>query len=53
MVGNCKVNGAASLVVIDTGSYKTILDIGMARMLGLKVREAVGGDCGTYTTAGS
>ena len=53
MVANCRVNGVASLVVMDTGSYKTVLDLGMAKMLGLKVRAAVGGDCGTYTTPGS
>ena len=52
-MANCKVNQAATLVVIDTGSYATILDIGMARMLGLKVREASGGDCGTYSTPGT
>lgn len=39
--------------MVDTGAYKTILDIGMARMLGLKVREAMGGDCGTYQVPGT
>ena len=48
-VANCTVGGKHALAVIDTGSYKTILDVGMARILGLPVREAVNGDCGTYS----
>ena len=50
---NCLVNGKASLAVVDTGSYKTILDMGMARMLGLTVRHAEHGDCGTYQVPGT
>lgn len=52
-VTHCAVNDCATLAVVDTGAYKTILDIGMARMLGLRVREAIGGDCGTYSTPGT
>ena len=52
-VCNCVVNGKASLAVVDTGSYKTILDMGMARMLGLPVRLAEHGDCGTYQVPGT
>lgn len=29
------------------------MDMGMARMLGLRVRPAVGGDCGTYSVPGT
>jgi hypothetical protein len=52
-VANVVVNGKATLAIVDTGSYKTILDIGMARILGLPVREAVNGDCGTYSVPGT
>ncbi len=52
-VANCTVNGKHALAVIDTGSYKTILDVGMARILGLPVREAINGDCGTYSVPGT
>ncbi len=41
------------LAVVDTGSYKTIMDVGMARILGLPVREARNGDCGTYAVPGT
>jgi hypothetical protein len=37
-VANCTINGAAALAIIDSGSYKTIMDVGMARMLGLRIR---------------
>jgi hypothetical protein len=36
-IANCKVNGNAALAIIDSGSYKTIMDVSMAQMLGLKV----------------
>jgi hypothetical protein len=52
-VANCKINGSAALAVVDSGSYKTIMDVGMARMLGLPIRNAVGGDCGTYSVPGT
>lgn len=52
-VANCTVNGAAVLAIVDSGSYKTIMDVGMAKMLGLKVRSAIGGDCGTYSVPGT
>lgn len=52
-VANVVVNGKATLAVVDTGSYKTIMDIGMARILGLPVKEANNGDCGTYSTPGT
>ena len=29
------------------------MDIGMARMLGLPIRDAIGGDCGTYSVPGT
>ncbi len=53
MVANCTINGKHALAIIDTGSYKTILDVGMARILGLPIREAVNGDCGTYSVPGT
>lgn len=46
-------NDCAALAVLDSGAYKTILDVGMAKMLGLRVRESVGGDCGTYSVPGT
>lgn len=52
-VADAVLGGKAVRAVVDTGSYKTILDIGMARMLGLPIREARGGDCGTYTVPGT
>ena len=52
-VANCLVNGQLTLAIIDIGSYKTIMDVGTARMLGLPVREAKGGDCGTYSVPGT
>jgi hypothetical protein len=52
-IANCKVNGNAALAIIDSGSYKTIMDVGMARMLGLPIRDAIGGDCGTYSVPGT
>jgi hypothetical protein len=29
-VANCTVNGNAALAIVDSGSYKTIMDVGMA-----------------------
>jgi hypothetical protein len=52
-VANCVINGKTCLAIIDTGAYKTIMDIGMARILGLSVREASQGDCGTYSVPGT
>ena len=52
-VANCKVNDNAALAIVDSGSYKTIMDVGMAKMLGLPTRSAVGGDCGTYSVPGT
>lgn len=52
-VANCKVNDCAALAIVDSGSYKTIMDVGMARMLGLEYRDAQGGDCGTYSVPGT
>jgi hypothetical protein len=52
-IANCKVNGISALAIIDSGSYKTIMDIGMAKMLSLPIRESVGGDCGTYSVPGT
>jgi hypothetical protein len=37
-IANCKINGITTLAVVDSGSYKTIMDISMARILGLRVR---------------
>ena len=37
-IANCKINGNAMLAIVDSGSYKTIMDISMARILGLRVR---------------
>ena len=52
-IANFKVNGNTALAIIDSGSYKTIMDISMAHMLGLKVHQASGGDCGTYSVPGT
>ncbi len=52
-VANCTVNGKHALAVVDTGSYKTIMDVGMAEMLELKIRRSKGGDCGTYSVPGT
>lgn len=52
-VANCTINGKVMLAVFDAGSYKTILDVGMAKILGLPIREAVNGDCGTYSVPGT
>ena len=52
-IANCTVNGNAALAIVDSGSYKTIMDMSMARMLGLPIRNAVGGDCGTYAVPGT
>lgn len=41
------------MAIVDSGSYKTIMDLGMARILGLPVREASQGDCGTFATPGT
>jgi hypothetical protein len=49
----CKINNKACLAIIDSGSYKTIMDTSMARVLGLKVGHAVKGDCGTYSVPGT
>jgi hypothetical protein len=37
-IANCKINGTTTLAIVDSGSYKTIMDISMARILGLRVR---------------
>ena len=37
-IANCKINGNTTLAIVDSGSYKTIMDISMARILGLRVR---------------
>ena len=52
-VANVVVNGKSTLAIVDSGSYKTILDVGMARILGLPIREANHGDCGTFSTPGT
>ena len=52
-VANCKINGITTLAIVNSGSYKTIMDITMARILGLRVRQAVRGDCGTYSVPGT
>ena len=52
-VANVVVNGKATLAIVDSGSYKTIMDLGMARILGLPIREASKGDCGTFSTPGT
>jgi hypothetical protein len=52
-VMNVLVGGQHALAILDTGSYKTILDVGMARILNLPVRYAVNGDCGTYQVPGT
>ena len=53
MVANCTINGKHVLAIVDSGSYKTIIDVGMERILGLPIREAVHGDCGTYSVPGT
>jgi hypothetical protein len=52
-VANVVINGKATLAIVDSGSYKTILDVGMARILGLPIKEANQGDCGTFSTPGT
>jgi hypothetical protein len=52
-IANCKVNGVATLAIVDSGSYKTIMDTAMAKILGLRVRQACRGDCGTYSVPGT
>jgi predicted aspartyl protease len=37
-IANCKINGSATLAIVDSGSYKTIMDTAMAKILGLRVR---------------
>ena len=41
------------MAIVDTGAYKTVLDVEMAKALGLKVRMAMGGDCGKFGVPGS
>lgn len=53
MVAHCTVNNVLTYAIIDTGAYRTIMDVGMARMLGLTVRPQQGGDCGTYSVPGT
>jgi hypothetical protein len=38
---------------VDSGSYKTIMDVSLAEILGLPVKRAVGKDCGTYAVPGT
>ena len=52
-MANVVINGKATLAIVDSGSYKTILDLGMARILGLPIKEANQGDCGTFSTPGT
>jgi predicted aspartyl protease len=52
-IANCKINGVATLAIVDSGSYKTIMDTAMAKILGLRVRQAFKGDCGTYSVPGT
>ena len=52
-IANCKMNGMTTLAIVDSGSYKTIMDTSMARILGLKIRQAVHSDCGTYSVPGT
>ena len=52
-IANCKINGITTLAIGDSGSYKTIMDITMARILGLRVRQSVKGDCSTYSVPGT
>jgi hypothetical protein len=37
-IANCKINGTTTLAIVDSGSYKTIMDMSMARILRLRVR---------------
>jgi hypothetical protein len=41
------------IAIIDSGSYKTIMDTMMAKQLGMEIRSAVDGDCGTYSVPGT
>ena len=52
-VAQVKVNNVLTLAVIDTGAYKTVMDVGMAQMLGLPVKLAQFGECGTYSVPGT
>ena len=52
-MANCTVNGRAALAVVDSESCKTILDVGMVKILGLEYRPAVNGDCVTYSVPGT
>ena len=45
-------NNRVGLAVGDSGAYSTVMDLRAAESYGLKVRRAVGGDCGSYSVPG-
>lgn len=47
------MNGKLAYCIVDTGASGTVLDVAMAKALGLKLRHAAEGDCGTFTVPGS
>ncbi len=47
------INGKLAYCIVDTGASGTVLDVSMARALGLKLRMSAEGDCGTFTVPGS
>ena len=46
------VNNRVGLAVGDSGAYMTVMDLQSAVALGLLVRRAVNGDCGSYAVPG-
>ena len=47
------INDTLTTAIVDTGACKTILDVEMAKTLGLKIRYSQNGDCGTYAVPGT
>ena len=47
------VNNRLGLAITDSGAYQTIMDHRMAAAFGSMVRQAVNGDCGSYSVPGS
>lgn len=46
------VNDALTHAIVDTGASSTVMDVKMARALGVPLQLATGTNCGTYTTPG-
>ena len=47
------INDTLTTAVVDTGACRTIMDLEMAKALGLNIRYASCGDCGTYAVPGT